>query len=219
MGLDKVFVHISDKYFKTGKAAGIYDDESVINRIIKRADLLRPLLIGATAPDLSMIKAGDYPIVKKMGFEAAKTSDEATKVYYANEGTLNKMFNHLYSVNSDFIILVFWDVDCGHCQKEIPKLIKLYNELKKDKKDVKVYSVYTLHEGDKYLKYIADNNLQDWINVYDGAHINNVTVKYDVYSTPVIYVLDKNKKIKAKRIGVEQLNDIIKEMEKEYLNK
>ena len=219
MGLDKVFVHISDKYFKTGKAAGIYDDESVINRIIKRADLLRPLLIGATAPNLSMIKAVDYPIVKKMGFEAAKTSDEATKVYYANEGTLNKMFSHLYSVNSDFIILVFWDVDCGHCQKEIPKLIKLYNELKKDKKDVKVYSVYTLHEGDKYLKYIADNGLQDWINVYDGAHINNVTVKYDIYSTPVIYVLDKNKKIKAKRIGVEQLKDVIKDMEKEYLKK
>jgi len=219
MGIDKVFVHISDKYFKTGKAVGIYDDESVINRIIKRADALRPLLIGSVAPDLSMIKAEDYPIVKKMAFEAAKTSDEATKVYYANEGTLTKMFNHLYSVNADFIVLVFWDVDCGHCQKEIPKLIKLYNELKQEKKNLKVYSVYTLHEGDKYLKYIADNGLQDWINVYDGAHINNVTVKYDVYSTPVIYILDKNKKIKAKRIGVEQIKDVITEMEKEYLKK
>jgi thiol-disulfide isomerase/thioredoxin len=166
-----------------------------------------------------MIKANDYEIVKKMGFETAKNSEEATKVYYANEGALNKMFNHLYSVNADFIILVFWDVDCGHCQKEIPKLIKLYNELKLDKKDVKVYSVYTLHEGDKYLKYIADNGLKDWINVYDGAHINNVTVKYDVYSTPVIYILDKNKKIKAKRIGVEQIKDIIEEMEKEYKKK
>ncbi len=219
MGLDKVFVHISDHYFKTGKAGGIYDDDSVISRIMKRADLLRPLLIGANAPDLAMIKANDYEIVKKMGFEAAKNSEEATKVYYANEGVLNKMFNHLYSVNADFIILVFWDVDCGHCQKEIPKLIKLYNELKLDKKDLKVYSVYTLHEGDKYLKYIADNGLKDWINVYDGAHINNVTVKYDVYSTPVIYILDKNKKIKAKRIGVEQIKDIIEEMEKEYKKK
>ena len=216
MGLDKVFVHISDQYFKTGKAVGIYDDESVITKIIKRADLLKPLLIGSMAPDLSMIKAEDYETVKKMGFEAAKNSEEATKVYYANESTLNKMFNHLYSVNADFIVLVFWDVDCGHCQKEIPKLIKLYNELKQDKKDVKVYSVYTLHEGEKYLKYIADNGLQDWINVYDGAHLNNVINKYDIYSTPVIYVLDKNKKIKAKRIGVEQVKDVINEMEKEY---
>lgn len=216
MGFDKVFVHIADRYFKTGKAVGIYDDETVVERIIKRANLLRPLLIGSAAPDLSMIKAEDFETVKKMGFEAAKTSEEVTKIYYSNADALNKMFSHLYSVSADFIVLVFWDVDCGHCQKEIPKLIDLYNELKKDKKDVKVYSVYTLHEGDKYLKYIAEKGLNDWINVYDGAHLNNVINKYDVFSTPVIYVLDKNKIIKAKRIGVEQIKDVIKEMELEY---
>jgi hypothetical protein len=89
-------------------------------------------------------------------------------------------------------------------------------ELEKEKKDVKVYSVYTLHEGEKYLKYIAEKGLNDWINVYDGAHLNNVVTKYDVYSTPVIYLLDKNKKIKAKRIGVEQIKTVIQAMEKEY---
>lgn len=219
MGFDKVFVHIADRYFKTGKAAGIYDDEAVVAKIIKRADLLKPLLIGAVAPDLSMIKATDYETVKKMGFEDAKTGDEVTKIFYANVDTLNKMFYHLHSVSADYIVLVFWDVDCGHCQKEIPKLIDLYNELKKEKKDVKVFSVYTLHEGDKYLKYIDEHKLNDWINVYDGAHLNNVINKYDVYSTPVIYVLDKNKVIKAKRIGVEQIENVIKEMELEYKKK
>lgn len=216
MGFDKVFVHLSDQYFKTGKASGIYDDESVVSKIIKRADLLKPLLIGAPAPDLAMIKAEDFPIVKNMGFESAKNSEEATKVYYANEAKLNKMFYHLNSVTADYIILVFWDVDCGHCQKEIPKLIDLYNDLKKEKKEVKVFSVYTLHEGEKYLKYIAEKGLSEWINVYDGAHINNVTVKYDVTSTPVIYILDKNKSIKAKRIGVEQIREVLQGMEKEY---
>ncbi len=216
MGFDKVFVHLSDQYFKTGKASGIYDDESVVSKIIKRADLLKPLLIGTPAPDLAMIKAEDFPIVKNMGFESAKNSEEATKVYYANEAKLNKMFYHLNSVTADYIILVFWDVDCGHCQKEIPKLIDLYNDLKKEKKEVKVFSVYTLHEGEKYLKYIAEKGLSEWINVYDGAHINNVTVKYDVTSTPVIYILDKNKSIKAKRIGVEQIREVLQGMEKEY---
>ena len=219
MGFDKVFVHIVDKYFKTGKAAGIYDDEDVVSKIIKRAESLRPLLVGAVAPDLAMIKATEYEVIKKMGFENAKTSDEVTKVFYANESVLNKMFYHLNSVSADFILLVFWDVDCGHCQKEIPKLIDLYNKLKKENKDVKVFSVYTLHEGDKYLKYIDEHKLNDWINVYDGAHYNNVIVKYDVYSTPVIYVLDKNRVIKAKRIGVEQIENVIKEMEKEYKTK
>lgn len=218
MGYDKVFVHISDNYFKKGKASGIYDDEAVVSKIIKRADLLKPLLIGAVAPDLSMIKAADYEICKKMGFEDAKTSEEVTKVFYNHANELNKMFLHLNSVKADYLILVFWDVDCGHCQKEIPKLVTLYNEIK-NKKDVKVFGVYTLHEGDKYLKYIEEKGLNEWINVYDGAHYNNVIQKYDVYSTPVIYILDKDKKIKAKRIGVEQIEDILNEMEKEYKKK
>jgi hypothetical protein len=219
MGFDKVFVHIVDRYFKTGKAVGIYDDEEVVKKIIKRADLLRPLLVGSIAPDLSMIKATDYEVMKKMGFENAKNSDEVTKVFYANANEINKRFYHLNTVKADFILLVFWDVDCGHCQKEIPKLITLYNKLKSENKDVKVFSVYTLHEGEKYLKYIDEHKLNDWINVYDGAHYNNVIVKYDVYSTPVIYVLDKNRVIKAKRIGVEQIENVIKEMEKEYKTK
>ena len=215
----KEYKFIIDKYFKTGKATGIYNDEDVIPKIIKRAESLRPLLVGAIAPDLSMIKASDYEVMKKMGFGTAKTSEEVTKVFYDNVNQLNKMFCHLNSVTADFIILVFWDVDCGHCQKEIPKLIELYNKLKKEKKDVKVYSVYTLHEGDKYLKYIDEHKLNDWINVYDGAHYNNVVVKYHVYSTPVIYVLDKNRVIKAKRIGTEQIENVINVMEKEYKTK
>jgi len=54
--------------------------------------------------------------------------------------------------------MVFWDVDCSHCQIEIPKLLELYHEFQKEKKDVKVFAVYTQHEVDKYVKYIADKN-------------------------------------------------------------
>lgn len=213
MGFDKVFVHIIDKYFKTGKANGIYEDD-VVQKIIKRAETARPLLVGGKAPDLAMIKASDGEAIKKMGFENAKNSEEVTKIFYENETVLNKMFYHLNSVSADFIILVFWDVDCGHCQKEIPKLVDLYNKFRKENKDIKVFSVYTLHEIEKYLKYINEHKLNDWINVYDGAHYNNINVKYDITSTPVIYILDKNKIIKAKRIGVEQIENIITELEK-----
>jgi thiol-disulfide isomerase/thioredoxin len=124
------------------------------------------------------------------------------------------MWVKLSEVKADYTILVFWDVDCGHCQKEIPVLVKAYNELLLEKKEVKVFSVYMQHEGDKYLKYIADNNLP-WINVYDGAHYNNAIEKYDVYSTPVIYILDKNKIIKAKRIEAANVKTIIKALETE----
>ena len=37
---------------------------------------------------------------------------------------------------------------------------------------------------------------------------------YDIYSTPVVLVLDKDKKILGKRIGVEQIEEFITDMEK-----
>lgn len=214
MGFDKVFVHMSDYYFKTGKANGIYDDPDIVQKIIKRADKLKPLLVGATAQDLFMIKAEDFNKMKAMGFEDAKNSQEMTAVYYKNEAQVNKMYVKLSEVKAEYTILIFWDVDCGHCQKEVPKLLEAYNELIKEKKDVKVYSVYMQHEGEKYLKYIDEHKLP-WINVYDGAHYNNAIEKYDVYSTPVIYILDKNKTIKAKRIDADQVKTLIDFFDKE----
>ncbi|WP_439554644.1 redoxin domain-containing protein [Flavobacterium macrobrachii] len=214
MGFDKVFVHMSDKYFKTGKAAGVYQDETTVQRIIKRADKLKPITVGSIAPDISMIDISNGSRLKQLGFENVKTSEEVTKLYYANQAELSKMYVKLHDVKADYTILIFWDVDCGHCQKEIPVLKEVYDELLKEKKDVKVYSVYTLYDSEKYKKYIAEHNL-NFINLYDGAHINNIVEKYDVYSTPVIYILDKNKKIKAKRIGVDQIKKIISFIEKE----
>ena len=214
MGFDKVFVHMSDAYFKTGKADGIYDDGDIVQKIIKRADKLKPLLLDAVAQDLFMIKAEDFNKMKAMGFEDAKNSEEMTSVYYKNVDAVTKMYVKLSDVKADYTVLIFWDVDCSHCQKEVPKLLEAYNDLIKEKKNIKVYSVYMQHEGEKYLKYIDEHKLP-WINVYDGAHYNNAVEKYDVYSTPVIYVLDKNKVIKAKRIDADQLKTIIKALESE----
>ncbi len=214
MGFDKVFVHIIDTYFRTGKAKGIYDDKTIDN-IEKRGDILKPLMLGNIAPDLLMIDTVGHKSISKMGFDTVKTSAGATKLYYDNIQYLTQKFISMSTIKADYFVLVFWDVDCGHCKTEIPKLLEEYHALLKDKKDVKVFSVYTQHEYEKYRKYIIENKL-DWINVYDGVHINNIKEKYDIYSTPVIYVLDKNKRIKAKRIGTEQVKDIIAQMEIEY---
>ena len=214
MGMDKVFVYMVDNYFKTGKAKGVYDD-SVIQLIINRGNILAPLQLGKTAPELYMIDVPTHDKIAKMGFDSAKTSEEITKIYYDNKAEIEKSYTTLSSVNADYLILLFWDVDCGHCQKEVPKILELYHDLLKEKKNVQVFGVYTQNEFDKYKKYIADNKV-DWINVYDGVHINNLKDKYDVVTTPVIYILDKNKVIKAKGIGSEAIKSIITQMEKEY---
>lgn len=207
MGFDKVFVHLVGNYFKDKKTNGIYS-EDVVKRLVNRAEILKPLLLGGKAPELAMIKAEDFYKMKTLGFENAKSSEEITKLYYKNLSEITKMNVKLSDVNSDYTILVFWDPDCSHCQVEIPVLLEQYKELIKENIDVKVYSVSMEFEGEKYLKYISDHKLP-WINVYDGTRANNVFQKYDIYSTPVIYVLDKNKIIKAKRIEAAKVKEII----------
>ncbi|MGY8955245.1 MAG: hypothetical protein ACKVK1_03485, partial [Flavobacteriales bacterium] len=61
----------------------------------------------------------------------------------------------------------------------------------------------------------------DWINVADINHdeegnpvaSSDWRDKYDIYSTPVLYLLDKDKKIIAKRISYKQITEIIGRIE------
>ena len=207
VGFDKVFVMLVDKYIRTGKSGKIYDEKTKL-KIIEKADIIKPLLIGSVAPDLYMIDTTNAKPVNKMGFDTAKTSESITKLYYKNMDKLAPLYTTLSNVKAKYIILIFWDVDCGHCQTEIPKLLDIYHELRKTV-DVKVFSVYTVDEFDKWRKYIIDKKL-DFINVYDPIHINNIKTKYDIFSTPKVYLLDKDKIIRSKHMPVEKISDIIK---------
>lgn len=212
MGFDKIFCDIVDKYIRTGKGKGVYD-EKTSEKIVERVDILKPLLLGSQAPDLLMIDTINAKITNKMGFDTAKTSQSVTKIYYDNAQKLTSLFTTLYTTKAKWTLLVFWDVDCGHCKTEMPKLKEAYADMKK-KYDLKVFAVYTQHEYEKWRKYLIENKL-DFINVYDPVHINNIKTKYDIFSTPVIYLLDKDKKIKAKRLSVEQAVEMLKVFDKE----
>jgi hypothetical protein len=56
----------------------------------------------------------------------------------------------------------------------------------------------------------------DWLNVADLFNKTGYKKTYDIYSTPVIYVLDKDKKIRAKRLGAEDLKGMVDRILKEY---
>ena len=60
---------------------------------------------------------------------------------------------------------------------------------------------------DAWLKYIQEHNLKDWIHVYQTQAMKNAENTsgkpgfkqlYDVYQTPMLYLLDKDKRILRK---------------------
>jgi thiol-disulfide isomerase/thioredoxin len=211
MGFDKVFVHVADKYILSGKAKGVYTEET-ITKIKERVDIMRNLLLDAQVSELYMIDTADGRKVRKMGFDTASSSKSITDLYYKNIEKLTPLFKTLYQVKAKYTVLVFWAVDCGHCQTEIPKLHEDLKALKGV--DYKVFAVQTKDDlFDTWRKFLIEKDLKNFIHVYDPVHLNNLKERFDIYSTPVIYILDKDKKIKAKRLGAEQVVEMLKTLE------
>jgi hypothetical protein len=71
-----------------------------------------------------------------------------------------------------------------------------------------VLAVNIQTDVDKWKKYIQDQQL-DWINLADPYVRSNFRKDYNINSTPKVFVLDKEKRIIARKIGVEQVKEII----------
>ena len=108
----------------------------------------------------------------------------------------------LRQMNSKYTILLFWEPNCSHCKKAVPQIYKdLYLPLKD--KGVDIFAVCTQNKKEDWLKAIIDYKILDWTNVWDPYVTSNFRSLYDVYSTPIIYILDSTKHIIAKRLDVE----------------
>lgn len=214
---EKVFVHLASNYIINGQTNGYYSDETV-GKIRDRINILKNLLPGAKVADFVAIDTTDGKKVLNMGFDTAKTSAGATYLYTKNIDKLQSMFKHLYDVKAKYTLLVFWAADCGHCQTEIPKLNEELKEIK-GKIDFKVFAVQTKEElFTTWKKFVVEKNLSDFINVFDPIHLNNLKETFDIQGTPVIYLLDKDKKIKGKKIASDQAVSIIKKLEEIEIN-
>lgn len=124
------------------------------------------------------------------------------------------VFRSFNEINSEYLILFFWDFECGICKKELKQLKNLYDE---KKYPLEVFAIGANSDFEGWKRFIRENEL-NWVNV-NG--MKSVTADfhdlYDIYGTPVIYLLDQNKKIIGKRINVDQIGVIIDhEMTKEH---
>lgn len=191
MGQDAVFVHLYQKYHSQKLAPWLNKaQDSVITR---RAFMLMSNLIGEQAANLDMVDTAGKPMP-------------------------------LYNLQADYTLVVFWDPTCGHCKQEIPRIDSIYRVTWKQK-NMKIYAVLSETEKQKqlWLTYIQDNKIGDWTNVYQPTAIADDELKnnrptyrqlYDVTVTPTLFLLDKQKRIIAKKLSIEQINDFLTVQEK-----
>jgi len=121
----------------------------------------------------------------------------------------NNQLVSMHNLNADYLILFFWDPDCGHCEQEIPKLKAFYNEYK-EKYNLEIFSVCSDTSLVKWKKAIMKKGM-NWINV-DGPRTltGNYKDQYDITTTPVLYILNRKKEIIAKHLAVDQIFPFLK---------
>lgn len=121
----------------------------------------------------------------------------------------------LYDIEKEFTILYFWEPDCGHCNEATPKLKDYYDKAKDS--GVEVFSVCTSADRQKWQKYIEDHNL-DWINGWDPERRTNYGYYYNIEATPMIYILDRDKTIIAKKLSVTDIPAFIENYRKYFIH-
>ena len=191
MGMDAVFVNMVENYYITNMCPWV--EEEQLKKIIERAEKIAPNLIGKVASEF--IDIYGRPFMKD----------------------LNGKTHTIQSIEADYTLLVFYGPTCGHCKTEIPKIKNTIDSLISLKYDIKTLAVATEFDVEEWKKFIKDQKTDSWINVADISHDDDGNPlassdwrdKYDIYSTPVVYLLDKEKRIVAKRISHQQFADII----------
>lgn len=192
MGQDKVFLHLFQNFFSKGDTV-LLNNESK-KAITERAYSIMANVIGNAAPALDL-----------------NTID-------------NKAFS-LYKQAAKYTFIAFWDPTCGHCKTEMPRVDSFYSKNWKQL-GVQMIGVNTnFNELTAWKQFLTDQHFDTgWSHVYQTEAAFNAEIKagkpttirqmYDVFKTPTFYLLDKDKKIIAKNLTVDQFNDFLQAQQK-----
>ena len=193
VGFDACYVHIAQEYYCKGQAA--WSKKEDLEKICDNARRLEPILIGKIAPNITVMDRNNQP-------------------------------KALWDVDSDYTVLFFWATDCGHCKKAAPHMVEFAKKFKD--RGVKVFAVCTgvvtakddsntpqkVHHScwtGLEEKAFTDDLL---FNVYDPYIRSRYKMLYDVQTTPQIFILNRNHEILMKRIGSEQLGEVMEQVMK-----
>lgn len=182
MGMDKMWFQIAEKYYLAGQAP--WADSSWIEDLKAECKKVRYNMIGMQAKNLKMLRQDSSRIqLRDLRPENGK---------------------------NEFVLVYFFEPSCGHCKKITPVLHDSVYVKYKDK-GFEVFCCYTQTDKKEWVDFLNKHNLHDWVNVWDPNRESYFWEFYDATVTPGVYLLNKERKIVAKKISTESLAQILEE--------
>lgn len=181
---ENVFLFLYDLYLKNEHKSC----EPATNRFNwarEKAGVLKGVQIGSLAPDFSIIEA--------------------------------KLTMH--QLSADYTLVVFYASWCPHCTDEVPRIKKVIENFKNQGKENSNNGKSAIGKSGLTTIFVSlDNEEKPWKDFIQKSEISGYTnlcelkgwngqieKSYNVYATPTLFLLDKDKKIIAKPINAEEL--------------
>ena len=109
------------------------------------------------------------------------------------------------------IFLLFWSNGCGHCDAAEKALMEVYDGLVKN--NIRVISVNNDKHSFETLRANTVKKAFPWTDVCDVTEANTLYREYYyVVSTPLMYIIDTNKRIVQKCIGEDEIEETARRM-------
>jgi len=196
IGQDAVFVHLVKEYTLKGKSNFL--GEETVAKVTKDALLWDKTLIGKRAPDLA-----NYILDIEGSIKIKDAEDENRRFKLDGKTYLNSVFK-------PYTVVVFWAPDCGHCKKSMPVLVDFYE---KHADSVEVFAVChtNFQQFGDCAQALKDYDAIKWINTVDPYF--KYIKDYSIETTPMILLLDQDKKVLFKKIGADKLETAIEQIE------
>jgi peroxiredoxin len=115
----------------------------------------------------------------------------------------------LSGINSEYTLIVFYATTCPHCVAMTPRLKELYDKQQPRRFEVMSVSIDTSRSN--WTNFIRDQKLT-WINVSDLKGFGGKSADdYNIYATPTMFLLDREKKILSKPISLMELEQALRD--------
>ena len=118
----------------------------------------------------------------------------------------------LADLNKEYTVLVFWKPDCSHCTKAMPHIIEFNEKYKDQGVDVVTICTQMGKDYEKCWEDVEKKGMDNLINAGDEFGRDRIISKYYATSTPKIFILDKEKNIRLKKVPAENLDAVLEQM-------